>query len=244
MRTCPLVISLGLMFPVGAIADEPVQTVLFYIVGIGIDGSASAGPLTADIDVSMSEVFENLEMGAMGSYRWDSDPWAFQLDAIYASLGADQTGSRGIARATLDLNQIMIEGDVGYQLSENFELMVGARYWDFETEIELVGSGPLGIVRRSEGAESWVDPLIGLRVVAPISESWTFIARGDVGGFGVGSDFAWHASAFFDWRFSEQFSMLFGYRIFDFEFEERGDAGLFALDMQESGPGIGIAFSF
>jgi hypothetical protein len=187
MRTCPLMISLGLMFPVGCIADEPVQTVLFYIVGIGIDGEATVGPLTADIDVSASEVFESLEFGAMGSYRWDSDPWAFQVDLIYASLAGDKSGSQGFLRSTLDLDQAMIEADMGYQLGEHFELMVGARYWDFEAEIALFGSG--GVVQRSEGAESWVDPLIGLRVVAPISESWTFIARGDVGGFGVGSDF-------------------------------------------------------
>jgi hypothetical protein len=242
MRTCPLMISLGLMFPVGCIADEPVQTVLFYIVGIGIDGEATVGPLTADIDVSASEVFESLEFGAMGSYRWDSDPWAFQVDAIYASLAGDKSGSQGFLRSTLDLDQAMIEADVGYQLGEHFELMVGARYWDFEAEIALFGSG--GAVQRSEGAESWVDPLIGLRVVAPISESWTFIARGDVGGFGVGSDFAWHASAFLDWRLGKQFSVVFGYRIFDFEFEDGGGADTFDLDLQESGPGIGIALSF
>jgi hypothetical protein len=83
-----------------------------------------------------------------------------------------------------------------------------------------------------------------MRVVAPLGEKWTFVARGDVGGFGVGSDFAWHVTAFFNWQFSENFSMLVGYRYFEFDFEDRGDADQLALDMQESGPGIGIAWSF
>ena len=232
------------LIPAAATADETTQTIVLYVLGIGIDGQARAGPLEADIDVSASEVFDHLEFGAMGSYRWDSDPWSFQLDAMYASLAAEQAGSRELARATLDLDQTMIEVDAGYQLTKNLQVLAGARYWDIETEIAVHGSGPSDIVRRSSGGNSWTDPLIGLRVVVPIGEHWAFIARGDVGGFGVGADVAWHATAFFDWHFGESLSMVLGYRIFDLEFDEgRGD-GRFELDLQESGPGIGIAYSF
>jgi hypothetical protein len=244
MRTLASLISLAALLPTGVMAQQPVQTVVFYALGIGIDGEATAGPLTADIDVSVSEVFENLEFGAMGSYRWDSDPWAFQVDVMYAGLSGDKESSRGHARATVDLDQTMIEVDAGYQFTENLEVMVGARYWDYETELILQASGPLGNVQRGEGGDGWTDPLIGLRLVAPLGEHWAFAARGDVGGFGVGSDFAWHVTAFFDWRIGKQFSMLVGYRIFDVEFEDEGAGGQFGLDLQQSGPGLGVAFSF
>ena len=59
---------------------------MVYGLGIGIGGEATVGQLTADIDVSASEVFDHLEFCAMGSYRWDSDTWSFQADAIYALL--------------------------------------------------------------------------------------------------------------------------------------------------------------
>jgi opacity protein-like surface antigen len=244
MRTFAPLISSAALLPTAAMAQEPVQTLVFYALGIGIDGEATAGPLTADVDVSLSEVFENLEFAAMGSYRWDSDPWAFQVDVMYAALAADKEGSRGLARASLDLDQAMIEADVGYQLTKNLDVMVGARYWDYETEIVLQGSGPLGTVQRRDGSESWTDPLIGLRLVMPLGEHWAFTARGDVGGFGVGADFAWNVTAFFDWRVGRQFSLLAGYRIFDVEFEDEGSRGKFGLDLQQSGPGLGVAFSF
>ena len=71
-----------------------------------------------------------------------------------------------------------------------------------------------------------------------------FGARGDVGGFGLGSDFAWDATAFFDWRFGKNFSMAFGYRYFDLQFDDRGGADAFDLDMQQGGPAIGVAYTF
>jgi hypothetical protein len=244
VRRLPLMMWLGLLAPAAAIADEPVNTLVVYVLGIGIDGQARVGPLTADIDVSVEQVFENLEFGAMGSYRRDGDSWSFQIDAMYASLAGEKEGSRGLAKATLDLDQIMIEVDGGYQLSDNVELMAGARYWDIEAEIGLHGAGPVGAVRRTEGGDSWVDPLIGLRVSAPLGENWTFGARGDVGGFGVGADLAWHATVQIGWRINQRFSMLFGYRIFDLDFEDGGGANRTDIDLQESGPGIGAAFSF
>ena len=85
---------------------------------------------------------------------------------------------------------------------------------------------------------------MGLRVSAPLGDKWTFVARGDIGGFGVGSEFAWHATVHFDWHTSEHFTMLFGYRILDVDLEDRGSNGLANLDMTQSGPAIGVAWTF
>ena len=54
----------------------------------------------------------------------------------------------------------------------------------------------------------------------------------------------WHATVQVDWRINERFGVLFGYRIFDLDFDDAGDANRIDLDLQESGPGIGAAFSF
>ena len=244
MRRFSLLVSLGLLASVAAHAEDPTNTLLLYILGVGIGGEADVGPYSTEIDVDASEVFDHLEFGAMGSYHRDSGKWSVQADGLFASLAGEQTGAAGLQRTTLDLDQLMFEVDAGYELNENFELVLGARYWDFDTRITLHGQGPTGTVASSESNRNWVDPLIGVRVAAPIGDQWTFVARGDVGGFGVGSDFAWHVTAFFNWHFGESFSMLVGYRYFEFDFEDRGDADQLALDMQESGPGIGVAWTF
>ena len=42
-------------------------------------------------------------------------------------------------------------------------------------------------------SETWVDPIIIGRVKFPAGKKWLFQLRADVGGFGIGSDFAWQA---------------------------------------------------
>jgi hypothetical protein len=244
MRKLRLTISLCLLASGIAQADERSHTLVLYGLGIGIDGQATVGPLTADIDVPLSEILNHLEMAAMGSYRWDSEKWSFQADAIFASLAGESEGGQGLTRTTLDLDQLIVELDGGYKFTDRLELVFGARYWDIDPTIKVHAAGTGNVIATAGGGNSWTDPLVGLRVVAPISDAWTFVARGDIGGFGVGSDFAWGASAHFDWHTSDHFTMLFGYRILDVDFEDRGNNGLASLDLQEGGPAIGVAWTF
>jgi hypothetical protein len=244
MRKLYLVIPLGLLGSGIAKAEERNQTLVFYGLGIGIDGLATVGALTADIDVPLSDILDHLEMAAMGSYRWNSDKWSFQADAIFASLAGEQEGGQGLTRTTLDLDQLILEVSGGYKFTDHLEFVFGARYWDIDPTIELHSIGTGDVIAAVDGGNSWTDPLVGVRVVAPISDSWTFVARGDIGGFGVGSDFAWAATVHFDWHTSENFSVLFGYRILDVDFEDRGSNGLANLDMQQGGPAIGVAWTF
>lgn len=245
MRRLYVAIPMGLLACGVVHADEPTHTLVLYGLGIGIGGEASVGPLSTDIDVPLSEVLDHLELAAMGAYRFQSDQWSFQADAIFASLAGEQEGQAGLTRTTLDLDQLILGVDAGYRMTEHLELVFGARYWDVDPTIKVhsnVGAG--GVIATAKGGNSWVDPLVGLRVAAPLSDNWTFVLRGDVGGFGVGSDFAWHATAQVDWKTSDHFTMIFGYRIFDVDFEDRGDAGLSNLDMQQSGFALGVGYTF
>ena len=59
-----------------------------------------------------------------------------------------------------------------------------------------------------------------------------------VGGFGVGSDFAWSLNAEFEYRFNPTWSAFVGYRVFDYDYEDDG----FKFDMMLHGPLIGIGW--
>jgi len=226
----------------GLAAEQPSQSMAFYALGVAIDGAFTVGDIIADIDLSASEVLDHLDWAAMGSYRYEAESWSLHVDVIYASLIGEQEVAQGDARARVELDQAMIEIGGGYRIHENLELIAGARYWEYETDIALSTSG--APVQRAAGDETWIDPLIGARLTIPIGSNWEFVARGDIGGFGVGSDFAWHATAFFDWRVSEHFGVLFGYRIFDVDFEDGSGTERIAIDLQQSGPAVGIAFAF
>lgn len=105
------------------------QSVAFYAVGYGIDGATAVGPFSVDTSLSFSDLADHLDFGAMGAYRWDSDPWALQIDFMYVSLGAEAAVSVGPLPSTgsASLDQSMIEVCGGYQFSEHWEPTFGGR---------------------------------------------------------------------------------------------------------------------
>jgi len=50
---------------------------------------------------------------------------------------------------------------------------------------------------KAQERRTWVDPFLGARLqLRPSAESrWSWTMRGDIGGFGAGSEFTWNASA-------------------------------------------------
>jgi hypothetical protein len=203
---------------------------------MGVGGSS------AHVDMSASDALDDLDFGARGFYRYQAGRWALQVDVIYNSLTGKEAESPAGARVAVDLDQAMIGVDARYQLQQVLELIIGARYWDYD--VAIFGPEPGAAAQPTSAGQEWVDPLIGARVTIPLGSNWEVVGRGDIGGFGVGSDSSWHATAFFDWKATDQFSVLFGYRAFDVDFEDGSGAGRFALDIRQSGPAIGMSLSF
>ncbi len=68
--------------------------------------------------------------------------------------------------------------------------------------------------------------------------------RGDIGGFGVGSDFAWQAIATLRWQFSPRTGVGLAYRHLDMDYEDGKGANRFLYDVATSGPALGVVFTF
>ncbi len=66
--------------------------------------------------------------------------------------------------------------------------------------------------------------------------------RGDVGGFGVGSEFAWYVNASASRRLTDWLALVLGYRAWGFDYE--GDQDILKFDATMSGGGIGLTFRF
>ena len=72
----------------------------------------------------------------------------------------------------------------------------------------------------------------------------TLVWRGDIGGFGVGSDFSWHTTAYASWQVAEHGNLLIGYRHLDVDYEDGSGASRFKMDVSEGGPTVGFAWGF
>jgi hypothetical protein len=213
-----------------------------YLWGAGLDGTTTVGDLSADIDASFGDILGALEFGAMGSYRGSRDRMSVSFDAIYTALGGDGKGPGDAVKADVDLDLIVLEGDFGYALTDKLHALAGLRYVNLETEVTV--KGPLGEKRSGRDKVDWIDPVIGLLYIRPFSEQWSVSLRGDVGGFGVGSEFAWQGVGILRWQVSPGFGVLFAYRYLSNDYEDGKGANYFEYDMAMHGPALGGVFTF
>jgi hypothetical protein len=241
LRSIATVALIALAAP-ATLAGDTKHSVSGYFLGAGMDGTTAVGPVEADVNVGFSDILENLEFGAMAAYRVERDRWVVTADFIYMGLGATKDSSGGFLKADVDLTQTMLEVDGAYKQTDRLEWLFGLRYSGIDAEIALTPD--VGPVVEADGKESWIDPVVGARWIQPIGAKWAFVARADVGGFGVGSDFAWQAVARFDWKFSEKVSATFGYRALDADYEDGEGSSRFLYDVLTTGPVAGMTFSF
>ena len=120
-------------------------------------------------------------------------------------------------------------------------MLAGLRYNDLS--VDLRTTGPL-TDRRASGGESWVDPVIGGIFEHKFSEAWSTSLRGDIGGFGIGSDLAWQAIASLRWQASPRIGVVGAYRYIYMDYDDGTGNQRFLYDMSISGHALGVVFTF
>jgi hypothetical protein len=90
---------------------------------------------------------------------------------------------------------------------------------------------------------------MGGATTAHKSERWDLVLAGSVGGFGVGSDFAWHASGLLGYRFplfSKENNAAFfaGYRALYQNYSDGSGDDKFQWDVTLHGPILGLRIEF
>ncbi|HUD73309.1 MAG TPA: hypothetical protein VMQ62_15235 [Dongiaceae bacterium] len=217
------------------------HTAAIYMLAAGMSGKSAVGPVEADVDVSFSEILDHLQLGAMAAYRGTDGRWSVMVNSMFMGLAMTKDGPLG-GSAEVDFDQTMLEVDGGWRFAKQFELYFGLRGTAIDLNVEV--RPVTGTTQEDGDRRSWVDPLVGIRYEVPMGSKWTFVGRGDVGGFGVGSDFAWQAMAHFDWRISPHFGAAFGYVALDMDYEDGEGRDFFKYDMLASGPFAAATFHF
>ena len=98
------------------------------------------------------------------------------------------------------------------------------------------------------GTVDWVDPLVGGRVRMEIAPGHELFVRGDVGGFGVGSQFSWQAVGGYSFDYAVQngitYSGLIGYKALYADYAQGQGRRRYEFDMLMHGPVVGISLRF
>ena len=209
--------------------SPPEHRVTLYFLGAGLTGEVGMAGWSADIDdLSLSEMLENLDFGFMGAYRFHQNTWSVGTDVIYLGLGV------GAGRASLEVDQWMIEFSGGYAIRPFLTLLAGGRYNSLSNR--LIFTSEIHVT------EDWVDPFLGGRLTLTPAPKWGLHLRADVGGFGVGSDVAWQVMPAVEWIASQRLSALLAYRVIGMDYENEDNG--FKYDVTISGPALGLTGRF
>lgn len=179
--------------------------------------------------------------GFLGHFEAHHGPWSFVLAPIFIT--AESEGGQDPATdADLKIDAQVHEAFVARQFAPGWEWMLGLRYQKLDTDMDLsIASVPVASL---DSSKEWVDPIVGVRYQHHFDESWSLYARGDIGGFGVGSDFVWNASLVGSYQFTDLFGVQLGYRAMSLDFEDQGSSGRLSYDIDMYGPMVGMSFSF
>lgn len=211
-----------------------------YVWGAGIDGETASG---VPIDMSFSDILDNLDMTFMGAFFAQKNKWTFGLDVIYMKIGNKPNTTLGstpegtpLVLTNMQLKAWTITPTVAYRVMESdnldLDVVAGARYFKMEPYMEI---SPLPQSISDSG--SVTDGIIGLRGEYDINKKWYMPFQLDVGG--GDSDSTWQAFAAVGYRY-ENFDLIAGYRHIEWEL----DAGAPLKDISMSGPVIGAMFKF
>jgi len=190
----------------------------------------------------------------MFDFEARKDRLGFFVNPIYAVLSGDQT----ISGVSTDVTLNMFVGSFGvdYQLGPYALTETSAGGAPAVTLFPYIGGRYtyLGLsinqkdVRYTDGSQNWLDPIVGIRTVWDFAERWNFTLAGNIGGFGIGSDFAWEASGYFGYCFSlwgkDNANLLFGYQALYQDYKKGSGSDRFEFDATMHGPLIGLSIGF
>ena len=211
---------------------------------------ARRGPLSLFNDVVWTDVaggggFQRKFNGQHGTATFGANVEATYKIAIVEAGGAYTLWSQGG------------RGSPGFTA---FDVLAGARYWHQEVDISadlattVTLSGPDGLtfsgshaIAKSGGID-WVDPFVGARVLHQMGPGQAIEIRGDVGGFGAGSQFSWQAIATYNSPLGAIHHIpidgYIGFRALSADFTQGSGQSRFEWDNVIYGPVIGATMTF
>lgn len=241
---------------------------------IGMDGTQTVRGRSVKVDASFIDIVEKSDtlVALMGTVEARRGPFALYGDVVWTKIGVEGgnvrtrspapgvTGTFGTSLA-LDIEMAIVEIGAAYEVARSgalaFDILGGARYWYQEADVsfDIAGAIDIGDLQLAgarafarSGSVDWLDPVIGARMRYAVATGYELFLRGDIGGFGVGSDFSWQAVGGYGFEFATYqgitFSGVVGYRALSVDYAQGEGRRRYEFDMLQHGPILGISARF
>lgn len=255
------VLSLAVLAPLVSAEERPDEgrewefRVAPYFWFVSMDGNVTVKGQKSDVDTDFSDIWDELNIAGMVTFDARKGNWGFLGDVIYADLGKSKSVGGIDIDPTVKLAWVSAGGfyRLGtWKLSDaagkdvpavTVDGLFGARYTHIDVNLDIKG-----FPNRS-GNKNWLDPLVGARAFFDLSEHWTLSLHGNVGGFGVGSDFTWETLGGIGYRFrffskENNARAVGGYRAVHQDYTDGSGNDKFEWDVTLHGPILGLVIEF
>ena len=224
-----------------------------YLWGLSLSGDAQVGDKTGDVDVSFSDILDDINIGAMGFVDGRKGRVGYFINPIYSRLTAKENTDDEQIDVTADTAILALGGyyrwidtnvrgrnggDTGRLVVEPY---AGVRWTYLRAKVDVDGEG------QGDESENWLDPIVGSRLMYVWDPRWDIAFAADVGGFGIGSDSAWNIHLLMGYRlqlFGREAIIRGGYRALHQDYETGSGRSTFKWDVTQKGPIAGIALKF
>lgn len=216
----------------------------------GLDGQAAQfGLPEQDIDISIRQVLDNLDIALMGLVQVRNERFSAFSDLVYGKLTAEIGTPHGILADKVEITSTTLMWTLGAAYSiyyepevANFDLVVGGRLWSLDTDVKIKGLNPiLDIPTNFSDGQTWVDPLVGAKGRYSLTPELFMTGWALFGGFDISNDkLMWDLFGGIGYDFWPGTAIVAGYRAVSVDYE-KGD---FIYDTVQQGPLLGIDFRF
>jgi hypothetical protein len=218
-----------------------------YMMFPSMNGSVGLGDLPdATVDASSNDIFGNLKMGFMLNAEATNGKWTIGTDVLYMSLAQGAEDRNLISSGEVTAKQIGWEVSGLYGVTPWLDLGIGSILNSINSGVDLniktIGGGTTN--KSKSLTETWFDPMLIARIKSKSGEKFIYQFRGEIGGFGIGSDLAWQMQAYAGYRFSKLFQITGGYRIISLDYESGTGQNRFMYNVDTSGPVVRFGFNF
>lgn len=211
-----------------------------YVWAAGMGGRITpfAGAPTFQVDKSFGEVLEDSDGAFFLAAYARRDRLVLSGDFTHSRSSKDGVVPPGVP-AEGRLRQRSLTLAAGWRVADDeragVDVLGGLRHWSVRSEVQV----PLAGIARSPG-DSFTDPIVAVRVNAPLSPRWSIIGYADVGGFGVGSEHThqWLLSA--NYLHGDAWAFSLGLRELAVDYRDGGTR----VDVKLAGPVLGASWRF
>ncbi|MEA3232551.1 MAG: hypothetical protein U9Q05_12430 [Thermodesulfobacteriota bacterium] len=212
-----------------------------YLWAINIEGETGVRGQTAGTEIDFGDIYDNLQ--GVFTVRFNAiykQKFGVLVDYNYLNLGKEK--ETGVVDLEVSMKTQILNLAATYRLMDGrhtLDGVAGIRYNVMGVDIDFTGTG-LNI----DEDKDWTDPIIGARYAYQMTDKWTLRLYGDIGGFGVSSNFTWQGVGLIDFHPWKHVAIVAGYRVIDTDYESGSGSDKFTYDARVHGPLVGLDIRF